>query len=168
MVKKMKIGKKTLMLGTLLLLCSFSLGLMVQAKPARTVINFEFVWDEYGEAERVWFSEEGIYHTIMTPHYGHVTSSDSDFAGDVYYCGNLVIFDLTTFEGLGGGVFTFDGTYNGEDAGFIGKLHFKIVDGEIIGKLNCHGTGIFEGNLIKGTSVGALGGVTVVQITIWN
>ncbi len=165
---KMKIGKKTLMLGTLILLCSFSLGLMVQAKPDRVVINFEFIWTNFGEAEREWFSEEGIYHTRMTPHYGYVTSSDSNFVGDVYYNGNLVIFDLTTFEGLGGGIFEFTGTYNGETAGFTGRLHFKIVDFMIIGTLKCHGLGIFEGKLIKGTSLGVLGGATSVQISIWN
>lgn len=164
----MKIGKKTLMLGTLLLLCSLSLGLTAQAKPGKVVINFEFMWDDYDPAEREWFSEEGIYHTYQTPHYGHVTASDSDFLGDVYYCGNLVIFDLTTFEGLGGGDFEFDGTYNGETAGFTGKLHFKIVDFMIIGKLNLHGFGAFEGNHIKGTSLGVLMGSTTVQITIWN
>ncbi|MHA1219260.1 MAG: hypothetical protein ACTSSN_09090 [Candidatus Heimdallarchaeaceae archaeon] len=104
----------------------------------------------------------------MTPHFGLVNESTSDFAGDVYYCGNLVVFDLTTFEGLGGGDFSFDGTYEGETAGFIGKLHFKIVNFMIVGKLNCHGTGIFEGKLIKGTTLGALGGATIVQISIWN
>jgi len=164
----MKLGKKTLMLGTLILLCSFSIGLIAQAKPDRVDINFEFIWTAFGAPEREWTSEEGIYHTIQTPHYGIVTASDSDFAGDVYYCGNLVVFDLATFEGLGGGDFEFTGTYNGEFAGFIGKLHFKIVNFMIIGKLNCHGFGAFEGNHLKGTSLGALGGSTTVQLTIWN
>jgi len=164
----MKIGKKTLMLGTLLLLCSLSFGMLTQAKPDRAVLTFEFVWDAFGDPEREWVSEEGIYHTIMTPHFGYVNETTSDFAGDVYYCGNLVVFDMTTFEGLGGGDFLFDGTYQGDAAGFIGKLHFKIVDFMIVGKLNCQGTGIFEGMHIKGTSLGPLGAPTIVQISIWN
>ncbi len=168
MVKKMKIGKKTIMLGTLLLLCSFSFGMLAQAKPARAVLTFEFVWDKYGDPVRAWTTEGGIYHSIMTPHYGSVTDSYTGFIGTVYYCGNLVLFDPANWVGLGGGVFKFDGAYNGNVAGFIGKLHFKIENFQIIGKLTCHGTGIFEGKLIKGTSLGALGGATVVQISIWN
>ena len=156
------------MFGTLLLLCSFSIGLLAEAKPDRAILTFEFVWDSYGYPERDWTTNGGIYHSIMTPHYGSVTPTHTDFAGDVYYCGNLVLFDPAMWLGLGGGEFIFDGTYDGETAEFIGKLHFKIENFQITGKLNCFGTGIFEGNHIKGISLGSLGGATIVQISIWN
>lgn len=152
----------------LILLCSLSFGMVAQAKPQRQVINFEYVWDSYDLPEREWLTNGGIYHTIMTPHYGHITYSDSSLVGNVYYCGNLVLFDLALFEGLGGGIFEFTGEYDYETAGFYGKIHFKIKDFTIVGKLNCHGTGAFEGKLIKGTFIGALGGATDVQISIWN
>jgi hypothetical protein len=168
MVKKVKIGKKTILLGMLILLCSLSFGMVAQAKPDRLTINFEFVWDHFEPAEREWLTNGGIYHTIATPHYGYITTSDADMVGNVFYTGNLVVFDLTTFEGLGGGVFEFNGNYDYETAGFSGRMNFKIKDFLIIGKLTAHGTGIWEGKLIKGTMLGVLGGATQVQITIWN
>ena len=164
----MKSGKKTLMFGTLLFLCLISFGLTIQAKPDRVEINFEYIWESYGSPEREWFTDSGIYHSIMTPHYGVVIASDSDFTGDVYYIGNLVLFDPALFEGLGQGILELTGTYNGMYAGFDARMHFKIENFMIIGKINGHGYGAFEGNHIKGTFVAALGGVTSVQMFIWN
>jgi len=130
----MKIGKKTVLLGMLVLICSFSLGFMVQAKPAdRTVIDFDYAMWVSGFPEREWFSEEGIYHARNTPHLGSVTWSDSDFYGEFYYCGNVKL-DSATLDGVGGGYFEFTGVYGeGNAVGFAGKLHFKIKGGYLIG-----------------------------------
>jgi hypothetical protein len=164
----MKIGKKTIVFGTLLLLCSFSIGLLAQAKPDRVTITFVYEWTSYGAPEREWMSEDGVYHTIMTPHWGVILSSDADLTGDVFYIGNLVLTDPAMWVGLGGGTFEFDGLYNGLAAGFSGRFNFKIADFQVVGKLNCHGIGAFEGMLIKGTIIGFLGAPATVEITLWN
>ena len=165
----MEIGKKTVLLGMLVLLCSFSLGFMVQAKPAdRIVINFTYTMGVSGDADRVWFPSGGIYQARNTPHVGIVTWSDADFHGDIYYCGNVMLV-LATYSGLGGGIFELTGFYGeGTAAGLIGRLNFKIEFGYLTGTFNLHGTGAFEGKLLKGTCEGGLGGPYEAQLIIWN
>ena len=166
----MKIGKKTVLLGMLVLLCSFSLGFMVQAKPDRTVINFTYeMWvSETEPPDRAWFSDEGIYQARGTPHYGYVSYSDIDFGGDIYYCGNVML-DFATWNGVGGGYFEFTGFYGeGITVGLTGKLNFKIVAGYLTGTFNFFGSGAFEGKHLKGTCEGPLGGPYEAQLIIWN
>ena len=164
----MKIGKKTVLLGMLVLLCSLSFGL-VQAKPAnRIVINFTYTMDVSGFPDREWYPSGGIYQARNTPHEGLVTWSDSDFYGEIYYCGNVML-KLVTLDGVGGGYFSFTGIYGeGTVAGFYGKLNFKIESYYLTGTFNFHGTGAFEGKLLKGTSEGFVGGPYTAQLIIWN
>lgn len=162
----MKLGQKTTLVAMLILSCTLFMPITVQAKPSRTVINFNYNLDVSGFPEREWTSEDGIYHTINTPHEGKVDTSDSDFSGDLYYSG-ILILDLSTYIGRGGGLFVFTGQYLGEDAGFVGKLHFDFNGGYIIGKFNCHGTGSLQG-LIKGTYEGWAGGIYTAQLIIWT
>jgi len=161
----MKIGKKTLMLGTLLLLCSLSLGMVTQAKHTNPKIYFEFVYDSYGDPIKTWFDKDGIYHAKRTPHYGHVTAGD--ITGDIYYNGNVVL-DFATWSGYGGGIIEFTGFYDDEAAGFKGVLTFYIEFGVVYGTLNCPGSGAFTGLLFKGTILAYLGGTSYVDLVIWN
>ena len=167
----MKIGKKTVLLGMLVLLCSFSLGFMVQAKPAdRIVIDFTYdMWVPEGAVpEREWFSDEGIYQARATPHVGIVTWSDSDFYGNFIYIGNVWL-DFATYDGSGGGYFDFTGNYGeGTAVGFVGKMHFKIKGGYLTGTFNVFGSGAWEGLHLKGTLEGPLGGSYDAQLIIWN
>ena len=166
----MKIGKKTVLLGILVLLCSTSLGFMVQAQPAdRTVINFTFTMVVPPEGpERLWFPSGGILMARNTPHYGEVTWSDTDFYGDIYYCGNIMAF-LPDWTGVGGGFFDFTGYYGeGAAAGLYGRLNFEIENAYLTGTFNLHGTGAFEGKLLKGTFEGVIGGLYTGQLIIWN
>ncbi len=101
-----------------------------------------------------------------TPHEGYVETSDSDFTRDLYYIGNLIL-DLATYIGSGGGDFVLTGEYLGEEAGFVGKLHFDYNGGYIIGGFNCHGFGSLHG-LIKGTYEGSAGSLYTAQLIIWN
>jgi len=164
----MKIGKKTVLLGILVLLFSTSLGFMVQAKPAdRTVINFTYTMVA-GVPERMWYPSGGILMARNTPHEGEVTWSDTDFYGDIYYSGNIMLV-LATYDGVGGGIYEFTGFYGeGNAVGFYGRHNFKIEMGYLTGTFNFHGTGAFEGKLIKGTGEGPLGGPYNGQLIIWN
>ncbi len=169
MVEIMKTSRKLIFLGMIVLLSSLIVGTTTtQAKPDRTTIEFVYKWISYGLPEREWISEEGIYHTIMTPHWGEIISEESPLQGDVYYIGNLVIFDLATFDGLGQGIFEFTGHYGSAEAGFEGKMHFKIKNAFITGAFVCHGSGALEGKLLKGTFEAFLGAPTSVVLVIWN
>lgn len=161
----MKIGKKTVLLGTLLLLCSLSLGMVTQAKHTNPTLYFEYVYDVLGEPVKAWIDKDGLYHAKRTPHYGHVTAGD--ITGDIYYIGNVVL-DLATYNGNGGGIIEFTGFYEGEAAGFKGVLKFYVEFGVVYGTLNCPGSGAFTGLLFKGTFLAYLGGFTYVDLVIWN
>lgn len=164
----MKIGKKTVLLGILVLLCSTSLGFMVQAKPPdRTVINFTYTMVA-GVPERMWFPLEDILMCRNTPHDGEVKWSDTDFYGDVFYSGNIKL-NMVTYCGLGGGFFELTGFYGeGAELSLYGRLNFKIEFGYLTGTLNLHGTGALEGKLLKGTTEGMIGGTYTGQLIIWN
>lgn len=164
----MKIGKKTLLLGMLVLLCSLSFGL-VQAKPAdRIVIDFDYAMWVSDLPEKDWLTNGGIYQARNTPHLGIVTYSESDLSGNFYYCGNVML-NFATYDGVGGGYFEFNGLYGeGNAVGFVGKMHFKIKGGYLTGIFNCFGTGAWEGQLIKGTLEGGLGGPYIAQLVICN
>ena len=165
----MKTSRKLIFLGMIVLLSSLIVGTATtHAKPDRTTIEFTYKWTSYGVPEREWTSGKGIYHTIMTPHYGEIITEESPLYGDVYYIGNLVIFDLVTFDGLGQGIFEFTGYYNCLPASFAGKMHFKIENAFITGAFVCHGEGALEGKLIKGTFESFLGAPTSVVLVIWN
>jgi len=167
----MKLGKKTILLGMVLLLCSFIVSTATtQAKHVNPPIYFEYVWDYTEPALKFWFDKDGVYHAIKTPHIGHVTSGDID--GDIYYNGNVVL-DFATLDGKGGGIFEFTGTYGLDAAGFRGKLLFYIEAGVIYGTLNCPGTGAFAGMLLKGTvfaylDLGQNPPPAVAELVIWN
>ncbi|MHA1367892.1 MAG: hypothetical protein ACTSP5_16000 [Candidatus Heimdallarchaeota archaeon] len=163
----MKIRRNVVLLGMLILLCSFLTVTAVQAKPTRTVINFVYFLETSGEPARIWFSDEGMYQVRGTPHEGHIHTSDSDFSGELFYLGDLTL-NLTTYEGRGGGLFEFSGEYLGEAASLTGKSHFKIRNFLITGTLLLHGSGSLEG-LIKGTFEGPLGQpYYTAQIIIWT
>lgn len=168
----MKTKKKVILLGMLVLLCSLSIGMTTQAKPNRTVIDFAFDLHVSGDAERIWETPSGIWQIRNTPHVGSVLSGESDIAGTFFYLGNLILFDdlfdPTTFNSIGGGIFEFTGTYLGEEAGFTGKLHFTIFEFWATGSFNVQGSGALEGMHLKGTYEGWLGGVYEAQLVIWN
>jgi len=168
MVKKMKTGKKVAFFGMLFLLCFLISGTtMTQAKQYRTVINFDYEMWVSGDADRVWFPSGGIYQARNTPHEGIVTGSDALFDGNFIYIGDIML-KLVTLDGVGGGYFEFYGTYNEIAAGFVGILIFKIKGYYLTGTFNCHGTGAFEGKLLKGTIEGVVGGPYQAQLIIWN
>ncbi|OLS30441.1 MAG: hypothetical protein HeimAB125_19300 [Candidatus Heimdallarchaeota archaeon AB_125] len=161
----MKIGKKTILLGTLLLLCSLSLGMQTQAKHTNETLSFEYYYYDYGAPVKL-FDKDGFYIAKRTPHYGIIV--DGDIEGEIYYNGNIFL-DLATYNGWGGGIIEFTGNFEGEAAGFKGVLKFKVVGGAISGTLNCPGSGAFTGLLFKGTFVAILGGGnTYVDLVIWN
>jgi hypothetical protein len=169
----MKTKKKVILLGMLVLLCSLSIGMTTtQAKPNRTVIDFAFDLNVSGAAERMWETGSGIWQIRNTPHIGSVLSSESGIDGTFFYLGNLILFDdlfdPTTFNSIGGGIFEFIGTYWGEEAGFTGKLHFTIFELYGTGYFNVQGSGAFEGMHLKGTYEGYLGVVYDAQLVIWN
>lgn len=173
MVKKMKIGKKTVSLGMIFLFSSIILSTaLTQAKPDRTTIIFEYTWHEIGHAERMWISEEGIWQLRNTPHIGNVSYCEADFYGDLYLLSDLTVFDdilnPTTFNSVGRGIFEFTGYYNGDIAGFEGKMNFVIENFYITAKFVCHGTGAFDGHLLKGTVEHWLGGLCYAEMVIWN
>ena len=153
----------------LVLICSFSLGFMVQAKPAdRTVIDFEYAMWVSGAAEKDWTTNGGIYQARNTPHLGNVIDTGLDFSGNFYYCGNVML-NFATYDGVGGGYFEFTGAYGeGNAVGFVGKMHFKIKGGYLIGTFNVFGILNWEGQHIKGTLEGVLGGPYIAQLIIWN
>ncbi len=162
----MKTSRKLLFLGMIVLLSSLIVGTATtQAKHVNATINFEYVYDSYGDPLKFWYDKDGVYHAIKTPHYGHILAGDIE--GDIYYNGNVVL-DFTTFSGKGGGIIEFTGTYNDEVAGFRGKLIFTIEFGVVTGTMNCPGTGAFANLLLKGTFTAALGGSTFVNMVIWN
>ena len=151
MVNKMKIGRKGALVGITILFCTLIFGAagVLAKKPVRTELTFEYEWTGGTDpAKKEWTTDKGVLHTLQTPHYGKVTVGDIE--GEVYYCGNLIL-DLNTLSGKGGGIFEFTGKYNGEAAGFKGKLIFEIEDRVLTGTLNCPGSGAFEGILLKGT-----------------
>ncbi len=115
----MKMGRRAALIGITILLCTLIFGaVVVQAKkPVRTELTFEYGWTSYGDAKKEWTTNKGVLHTLQTPHYVVVTTGD--IAGDVYYCGNLIL-DETTYSGKGGGIFEFTGEYKGEPASFKG------------------------------------------------
>lgn len=164
----MKLGKKVVVLGIVVLLCSLSIGMMVQAKPDRTEINFEFNWFTLGTPKKEWMTNSGIYQVRMTPHDGSILSSSVDIWGDLYYIGNLIIFDLATFEAKGGGYIEFTGSYNEFPAGFTGRMNFVIENFYITGTLNLHGSGSLDGMHLKGTMEGPLGGPYFAYLLIWS
>ena len=162
----MKTSKRLLFLGMIVLLSSLIVGTVTtQAKHTNPTIWFEYYYDEYGEPIKSWTDKDGIYHAIRTPHYGPIIAGDIE--GDIYYNGNVEL-DFVTYCGKGGGIIEFTGTYNGDAAGFRGRLHFVIEFGVIIGTLNCPGSGAFNGLLLKGTFIAILGGNTVVNMIIHN
>ncbi len=173
MVKLMKTTKKIAVFGMVFLLCFFLTGATTtQAKKDKPVINFTFVWDVIGHADRMWESCNGVWHLRDTPHDGHVVTGDSDFYGDLFLMSSLNVFDdmmaLTTLNSVGWGTFSFEGNYWEEAVGFTGQINFKIHEWYMIGKFTCHGSGGFEGSLIKGTIEGWIGGTNIVQMTIMN
>jgi len=165
----MKTTKKVAFFGMILLLC-ISLGTaMTQAKKAdRIVIDFIYTMDVSGDADRLWYPSGTILQARNTPHEGIVTWSDTDFYGEIYYCGNIML-NLVTLDGVGGGYFEFTGVYlEGTVAGFTGRLNFKIKGYYLTGTFNFFGTGAFEGKLLKGTCEGVVGGPYTAQLIIWN
>ncbi|MHA1945169.1 MAG: hypothetical protein ACXAC6_13475 [Candidatus Hodarchaeales archaeon] len=160
-------GRRAALIGITILLCTLIFGaVVVQATaPVRETLTFEYIWTGYGTPKKEWTANNGISHTLQTPHTGVVTAGD--IGGSVYYCGNLKI-DWSTFCGKGGGMFEFTGFYNGEAAGFKGKLIFEIVDAELTGTLNCLGSGAFENVLLKGTMYTILGGTAEVTLVLWT
>ena len=166
----MKISKKIVFLVMVILLSSFIVSTSTtQAKPQRTEINFEFWWLDYDTPKKEWTTKNNVYHSLMTPHYGEVTESDSDFYGDLYYIGNLKL-NMDTFCGRGGGYFEFNGWYNGDEAGFWGIMYFTIDELVLTGRLVLHGTGALDGCLLKGTCTTILFVLptTTANLVIWN
>ena len=165
----MKMGRRFALVGLTILLSSIIFGSVgIQAiKPVRTELTFEYHWTSYEAAKKEWTTDDGILHTLQTPHYGEVTAGD--LVGDVYYCGNLIL-DLNTYSGKGGGKFEFEGEYNGEAVGFSGKMIFEIDSLVLTGTLNCPGSGAFKNTLIKGTVYTVLFvlPVTYVTIVLWT
>ena len=146
----MKMGRRVVIIGMTILICSFIFVTVgVQAKkPIRTELTFEYKWTSFGGPKKEWTTDEGIYHSLQNPHYGIVMAGDIE--GEVYYCGNLIL-DMNTFSGKGGGIFEFTGEYDGKAASFRGKMIFEIEELVLTGTLNCPGSGAFENILIKGT-----------------
>ena len=169
MVEKMKTSKKAISFGLIILLSLLIVGVTTtQAKkPVGLEITFVYTWDSYDAAKKEWTTDKGILHTLQTPHYGHVT--EGDITGDIYYCGNLIL-DLATLSGKGGGIFEFTGLYNGEAAGFRGKMIFEIKSLVLTGTLNCPGTGAFANMLFKGTvdTIIIVSDLTYVTLVVWN
>ena len=66
--------------------------------------------------------------------------------------------DVATVDGTGWGTLWFVGT--GDDTGknFEGIMTLKISGFYVTAKFTCHGSGVLDGMLIKGTSEGGLGG----------
>ncbi|MHA2255521.1 MAG: hypothetical protein ACXAAM_05575 [Candidatus Heimdallarchaeaceae archaeon] len=166
----MKVGKKVILLGMILLLSTLIVSTVTtQAKPERSEINFEFAWTEFDDPKKEWTTKNNVLHTLMTPHWGPILSSDSDFSGELYYIGNLKL-DLNTFSGRGGGHIEFTGFYNGDPAGFWGLSYFVIDELVLTGNLVLHGTGAFDGYLIKGTysTILFVLPTTSANIILWN
>lgn len=163
----MKLGRKVILFGMLILIGSIFIATPVQAKKTRTTINFTY--EMHGTvAERQWITDSGILQARRNPHYGFILTSDCDLSGDLFYLGDLTLFSLITYEGRGGGPFEFTGIYDGEAASFTGKSHLTIESFIISGTFNVHGTGSLLGHL-KGTILGVLGGTTyTATLTFWN
>jgi hypothetical protein len=111
-----------------------------------------------GPAEKEWYPD-GRMHFRGVPHEGFLTG---DLTGDLFFMGNNNL-DAATVDGVGWGILTFVGT--GADSGksFEGIEHFKISSFWVSGKFTCHGSGLFEGMLIKGSMDGPLGGPYTFQ-----
>ena len=167
----MKTSKKVISLGMIILLSTLIISTTTtQAKkPARTeIINFEYKWDSHTDAKKEWTTNKGVLHTLQTPHFGTVQEG-GDIAGTLYYCGNLIL-DTISFNGKGGGYFEFTGEYHGAPAGFWGIMYFDIEALVLTGTLNLHGTGAFEGMLLKGTvyTILFVMPTTFVSLVVWN
>ena len=168
LVEIMKTSKKVISLGMVILLSTFIISTTTtQAKPDRIEINFEYHWYDYTPPKKEWTTDKGVLHTLQTPHFGIVDSGD--ITGELYYCGNLIL-DLNTYNGKGGGYFEFTGEYEGDSAGFWGIMYFDIEALVLTGTVNLHGTGAFEGMLIKGTVYTILFVLptTSVSLVVWN
>ncbi|MHA1211633.1 MAG: hypothetical protein ACTSSH_04140 [Candidatus Heimdallarchaeota archaeon] len=168
----MKIKRNVALLGMFILLCTFFIVIPVQAKqPTRTVINFTYALEVSGDAERLWVTEDGIWQIRNTPHEGLILTSDADLNGDLFYLGDLTLFDNLldpiSLNSTGRGPFEFVGEYNGLPASFVGKLHIRIVNFYITGYFVCHGSGSLQG-LLKGTVEGWYGGTYSAQMVIWT
>ena len=165
----MKMGRRLVLLGMTLLICSFIFGAVgVQAKKTTIEVDFVYGWDLIDHAEKMWETPSGIWHLRGSPHYGSVVSSDSCFDGSIIYLGNLNLFDdlmdPTTFNSVGWGTVEFTGKYNGEPVGFAGIVTLKIQNYYITGKFVCHGSGAFDGMLVKVAFEGWLGSTCEAQL----
>lgn len=156
-------GRRIALIGITILFCSGIFGtIVVQAK--NTTTEFDFVYGGiFDDPERMWVSEDGVWHLRNSFHYYSViSSSGADFEGDFIYLANLNLFDdlmdPTTFNSVGWGSVEFTGTLDGNDIGFAGIGTLKIHDFFITGKMVCHGSGGLGGMLVKITFEGILGG----------
>lgn len=136
-------------------------------------IDFEYVYDVIGDPAAMFTDSLGAYYLFNTPHWGHVTDSDKQyFYGDIYYENMLLLLDdlmnPTTFNGMGYGLFQFDGIYKGEEAGFTGNLGFIIENFAIIAHFLAVGEGALAGCLITGYCTSSIGGITYVQMSIYR
>ena len=161
----MKLGKKTIILGTLILLCSLSFSMLVQGKHTYIEIDYEYFWDYTEPPVKEWFDKNGLYHGILTPHY--TTSVTGDITGEGYYIGNVVL-DLESYCGWGHGRFEINGLYEGEEAGLKGISNFYVEYGILYGELVCTGSGALQGLLFRGTLFAYLGWINIVHLEVWN
>jgi hypothetical protein len=136
-------------------------------------INFEYVYDVIGSPADIWPDSNGVWYLFDTPHWGHVTDSDKHyFYGDIYYENVLILLDdlmnPTTFNGMGYGLFEFDGIYKGREASFTGNLGFIIDNFAVIGHFLAVGEGALAGCLITGYLTAVVGGSSYVEMSIYR
>lgn len=136
-------------------------NMSVRAKTTTTTVNFYFTNNPDPVPlpnTKFWISEEGVLLSRNYPHSGDVWG---DLTGSLVYVGDLNSNDwyftpdwhLVILGGVGGGSLTLD-----VDGGtFEGIMRFKIIDGVVYGKFTLHGSGSFDGMLLKGTFEGPLG-----------
>jgi len=162
----MKLGRKAILFGMLILIGSIFIAVPVQAEKTRTTINFVYYLKDSGDPIRFWITKDNILHMRGTPHDGYIDSSDSDFTGDIYYTGNINL-DLNIYEGSGGGIFEFNGECLGAPASFSGRLNFILDSTGIYSTFTLHGTGSLQG-LLKGTSIGLGEHLYAAELVIWT
>ena len=119
MVIKMKVGKKTLLLGLILLLSSFVVpGLNTQARPNHVIINFQVGFLGFESIEEMSTDIYGVNRFIITTLQPIVTE-DCPLQGLFTRYINSYVYPAGAVS-IGIWYNAFEGTYNGEEASFEG------------------------------------------------
>ena len=101
-----------------------------------------------GPPERQWISEDGVLHVRNRPAEGTIWG---DLNGTVTVISNINL-DLATGNGTGHSTIIREGEWNGMTGSFEGRSQFTFVGFQFNeGQTTAHGTGDFEGLLMKVT-----------------